>query len=186
MKLNKKGFMMAEVVVVSSVVLIILTTLYISYNKIVSLYETRLMYEDSNLLYSLAYYRDSLVETYDEEHGDRLSKACYDLYYEQGSNNHYDILLNRVEYLPKVFNEDIVYLIHNNYEQKIDAEKFLNHNGHLNNTLVEYINYLSTSVDFSDADYIMLLERPYKDSTYKYAYLVLDNKKSYQQSWYDF
>ena len=44
MKLNKKGFMMAEVVVVSSVILIILTTLYISYNKIISLYETRLDY----------------------------------------------------------------------------------------------------------------------------------------------
>lgn len=180
MNLNKKGFMMAEVVVVSSVVLIILTTLYISYNKIFSLYETRLKYEDSNLLYSLAYYRDYLVETYDEEHNNKLERAFYDLYYEQGSNNHYDILLNQVRYLPKVIDEDYVFLIHNNYQQKFDAEKFLN-NKNLDKTLVEYINYLSTSFDFSNAEYIMLLERPYKANTYKYAYLILD-EKSYQQS----
>ena len=62
MKLNRKGFMMAEVVVVSSVILIVLTTLYISYNKIFSIYETRLNYVDIILIYSRAYYMDYLIE----------------------------------------------------------------------------------------------------------------------------
>ena len=37
-KMNNKGFMMAEVVVVSAVIIVTLVTLYVSYNKIFSLY----------------------------------------------------------------------------------------------------------------------------------------------------
>ena len=51
--MGRRGFMMAEVIVVSSVVLIVLTTLYVSYNKIFSFYQTRLNYEDSNLIFSI-------------------------------------------------------------------------------------------------------------------------------------
>ena len=53
MKLNKKGFMMAEVIVVSSIVLITLTSLYISYNKIYSTYKKRINYYDVSIIYDL-------------------------------------------------------------------------------------------------------------------------------------
>lgn len=53
MKLNKKGFMMAEVIVVSSIVLITLTSLYMSYNKIYSTYKKRINYYDVSIIYDL-------------------------------------------------------------------------------------------------------------------------------------
>lgn len=58
-RLNNKGFMMAEVVVVSAVILIAMTTFYVSYNKIISLYDERINYYDVATLYELASIRDS-------------------------------------------------------------------------------------------------------------------------------
>lgn len=60
--MNNKGFMMAEVVVVSAIVLVTLTTLYISYNKILSIYNQRVDYYDVKTLYKLAYIRDTNYE----------------------------------------------------------------------------------------------------------------------------
>jgi len=58
--MNNKGFMMAEVVVVSSIILVALTGLYTSYNKIFSIYKQRVSYYDVATLYDLAYIRDSI------------------------------------------------------------------------------------------------------------------------------
>lgn len=57
--MNNKGFMMAEVVVVSSIILVVLTAFYTSYNKIISIYNQRLNYYDVATLYKLADYRDN-------------------------------------------------------------------------------------------------------------------------------
>lgn len=59
--MNNKGFMMAEVVVVSAIVLTTLVGLYTSYNKIFSLYNQRVDYYDVATLYDLAYYRDNAL-----------------------------------------------------------------------------------------------------------------------------
>lgn len=56
-KMNNKGFMMAEVIVVSSVVLVALTGLYISYYKVISAYQDRISYYDVNTLYKLDFYK---------------------------------------------------------------------------------------------------------------------------------
>lgn len=58
--MNNKGFMMAEVVVVSSIIIVALVGLYTSYNKIFSIYNQRLNYYDISTLYQLAYVRDSI------------------------------------------------------------------------------------------------------------------------------
>ena len=44
--MNNKGFMMAEVIVVASIILIAMVGLYASYNKIFSLYNQRMDYYD--------------------------------------------------------------------------------------------------------------------------------------------
>ena len=59
--MNRKGFMMAEVVVVSAIVMVSIVGLYQSYNKIYSAYTTRIKYYDSTTLYRLGYYRDILI-----------------------------------------------------------------------------------------------------------------------------
>lgn len=60
--MNNKGFMMAEVVVVSSIVLITLVGLYTSYNKIIAAYNQRVNYYDVTTLYELAHIRDNIVD----------------------------------------------------------------------------------------------------------------------------
>ena len=71
--MNNKGFMMAEVIVVSAVIVVTLVGLYTSYNKIISLYNQRLNYYDVATLYELAYIRDNNignilnVESYQKE-----------------------------------------------------------------------------------------------------------------------
>ena len=57
--MNNKGFMMAEVIVVSAIIMVSLTGFYISYNKIISIYNTRINYYDVPTLYELAYIRDN-------------------------------------------------------------------------------------------------------------------------------
>ena len=57
--MNNKGFMMAEVVVVSSIILVTLVGLYTSYNKIFSIYNQRIDYYDVETLYKLANIRDN-------------------------------------------------------------------------------------------------------------------------------
>lgn len=58
--MNNKGFMMAELVVVSSIILVALVGLYTSYNKIFSIYNQRVNYYDVATLYELAYIREGI------------------------------------------------------------------------------------------------------------------------------
>ncbi len=51
MKLNKKGFMLAEVVIVASVVATVLVTIYILLSRVSSNYETRNRYNDIDAMY---------------------------------------------------------------------------------------------------------------------------------------
>lgn len=57
--MNNKGFMMAEVIVVSAVILVTLVGLYTSYNKIFTVYNQRIDYYDVDTLYKLANIRDN-------------------------------------------------------------------------------------------------------------------------------
>lgn len=61
--MNNKGFMMAEVVVVSSIILIALVSLYASYSKIFTIYNQRIDYYDVTTLYELGNYRKDNLTT---------------------------------------------------------------------------------------------------------------------------
>lgn len=61
--MNKKGFMMAELVVVSSIIVITLTGLYISYNKIITSYRQIISYYDIGFYYKLGYYNKKLAKS---------------------------------------------------------------------------------------------------------------------------
>ena len=61
--MNNKGFMMAEVIVVSSIVLVTLVGLYTSYSKIFTLYNQRINYYDVAMLYELAYIRENKLDS---------------------------------------------------------------------------------------------------------------------------
>ena len=153
--MNKKGFMMAELIVVSSIILVVLVGMYASYNKIYSAYTTRISYHDVTMLYRLGYYRDILK-----------------------SNNILNDMINEVD-TQKIINvyssvndeENKFYLPINDREEfnnfnvffvkiendTLDSSLFLNKK--LNVTFLEYIEYLVNTVDFTQFDYMMLMEK---------------------------
>lgn len=84
--MNNKGFMMAEVIVVSAVILIALTTFYVSYNKVISLYNERLNYYDPTTLYELAKYRDDNYKTLAAGRFDKVSDSDKAIYFIKGKD----------------------------------------------------------------------------------------------------
>ena len=62
MKLNNKGFMMAEVIVTCSIVVITLVGLFTSYNKTYLRYKERSNYYNVDNAYACNYLKDLLIE----------------------------------------------------------------------------------------------------------------------------
>ena len=79
--MNNKGFMMAEVVVVSAVILVTLTGLYVSYGKILSQYNRIINYYDVRTLYELQEINKSTTNIW--------SKTSRTLIHNSGNNKAY-------------------------------------------------------------------------------------------------
>ena len=156
--MNNKGFMMAELVVVSSIIVVFLTGLYLSYNKIFSVYKLLLDYNDVNTLYNLSYYRDILNKN------DELQ----------------NISLSPVNVIDKIRTEEIlnpndkVFLI-NNKQKQIEGNEINSISG-VNLTFKDYVKYLANSVDLTNTNYVMIMERcDDEKKNCKYAYLEVPN-----------
>ena len=144
--MNNKGFMMAEVVVVASVVLVTLVSFYSSYNKIISLYNKRVDYYDVDTLYELANIRDNNLD---------------DLLFNEKNNISGNVIfyVNKDSVKNKIINTDDI-----------------------NPTFKDYIEYLSTSIDFDnmkindfDVENILIMEKCTGTDNCKYAYLEVLN-----------
>lgn len=175
--MNNKGFMMAEVVVVSAIVMVTIVGLYQSYNKLYSTYNTRIDYYDSTTLYRLGYYRDILIEN-DKLNNliNNLEDTVTEIY---GSNGVSGIQLPDNEVSPYV--NDTVFLIKTNKssDKYVITGAELDSNVGINLTFKDYLSYLSTSTTFT-SNYIMVMERctSNDDDTKniddcKYAYLEI-------------
>lgn len=175
--MNRKGFMMAEVVVVSAIVMIVIVGLYQSYNKIYLAYTTRIKYYDATTLYRLGYYRDILItNNLLETQINKLKKkeaTIIDIY-SKGTN-----LFELPETEVSSYITDTVFLVptkKNNNNKYIITTDVLNElNGKdIHQTFKDYLSYLSTSTSFN-SNYLMLIERcnaKDKNDCY-YAYLEI-------------
>lgn len=153
--MNNKGFMMAEVVVVASIVLVTLVGFYTSYNKIISIYNQRVDYYDVATLYKLAKVRD-----------ENFYSLCYKY---NGSDDCYEDVDGELG--------TGVYYVPNGYElSSIDAS---------NQTFKDYLSYLENSESKFDGgtvqvtDGVLIMENCYVNNNYdnnncKYAYLEVD------------
>jgi len=161
--MNRKGFMMAEVVVVSAVVMLAITGLYTSYGKIYSIYNTRVNYYDTNTLYRLAYYRDYLIENTNSDETKLIN-------YYIGlvtSNKIISISDSEKGNIVSSDKNENVYLIYKPNDN-LKSDNFTN----INLTFKDYINFLSASETF-EVNYLMIMEacdKVNKDDC-KYAYL---------------
>lgn len=157
-KKDKQGFMMAELIVVSSIVLVVLSALYVSYSKLYGLYKTRLSYYDSTTLYRLGYYRDILIENslINDLLVDTKNKRVISVYDSkkngQEGANLFTLPSSDVsyEYNDRVF---IVYTGKNTINKDI-----LNGQTNINATFNDYVTFLSTSAEIK-SNYILLMER---------------------------
>ena len=142
MKLNKKGFMMAEVIVVSSIVLITLTSLYISYNKIYSTYKKRINYYDVSIIYDLDKIRRNVVIDAPTNN----TKIENDVISESNTT---------VYAIPLTDNK----ITDTNLSQE-------------NTTFNEYLEYLKNSITVNNCNYILVMEKCDEDKKEcKYGYL---------------
>ena len=146
---------MAELIVVSAIVLVVLGTFYVSYNKIYSAYQTRIDYHDSNALYRLAYFRDKLIE--DGTIHSKLNAA---------NSNIVNIYSGEYD----SYNEKI-FLINN--KKKSISNTILNGQSGINQTYKDYVTFLSDSVSLA-SNYVMIIERCEKSNKDKCTYEYLE------------
>lgn len=153
--MNKKGFMMAELVVVSSVVVVTLTVLYASFNKIMASYDEILNYNDVGTTYRLGYYiRTNSI----------YNDALLDENFKEINLGQEEI--NKVEY------KDNLYVCKVSTLQNLKKEK-------INQTFKDYITYVSENVS-KEIKAVALLEscqtkKNSNNTTCKYAYLEVEN-----------
>jgi len=160
MKLNNKGFMMAELIVVSSIVLVTIAGMYTSYNKIFSIYKSRIGYYDVNTLYRLGYYRDIMVE---DESIIAITNQAKTAKIVNVTNG----ILKEEGVQEKVF---VIY----NKKTSINGEIFQGIKD-INPTFVDYADYLSETIEnFNKYNYMMIIERCENNSVDNCAYAYLE------------
>lgn len=146
MKLNKKGFMLAEVVITSSVVAVILVTLYIGINRMNNAYDKRNRYYDIDAQQFAMEFND-LHKKSDEYQTDQTeTKSLENLAVLQGYKG---IKIRYVEY-----NSDKLSSLSSQFSQ-------------------DYINYLIDKLDFNeDYSYLIVVELQKKDENDCYYYTL--------------
>ena len=158
MKFGRKGFMMAEVVVVSVVIAVVLITLFTGLNRVSSAYEKRDRYYDIDALYLAMMANDILIKSGDINTIIKTGNSI------KITNDDVNLLLN-------TYNNDDVNLYFSLYEKgKIDKLKDLPNK----KTTKEFIDYLGTKFDFNDDYNYVIISEICKnvDDCYYYALKV--------------
>ena len=178
---------MAEVIVVSAIVLAVVGTLFISYNKIYRSYNKRIGYYDSVTLYRLEYYRNILIEN--NIINDLLRKtktsvvtSIYDSKNGFSSGNVFT-LPNSEKPPENVADRVFLMYITKRGDNKIGGiEDIISSNAdsafeyNVSETFKDYLKYVETSVTFK-SHYAMFMERCEESEgnidDCKYAYLEI-------------
>ena len=184
--MNRKGFMMAELIVVSSIILVSLVSMYGSFIKIHSAYKTKMSYYDVATLYRLGYYRDVLKEIKKGEDKNKLDEIMESM---NSTNNIVEIYNSEKNFMiddfpseDKIENVyDRVFIVYNN-KNAINKDIFTGKDD-IHVTFLDYVDYISGNVDFTKFEYMMVMERCNIDdegtpdyNNCNYAYLEILNE----------
>ena len=172
MKLNKKGFMLAEVVIVAAVIAGILVTLYISVNRMTHAYDTRNRYYDLDAMYAAMevnsiLIRDNDIKRYLENNNDYIKfinnqeNQGVDLYSDFYLNTGYD--LTGVYYV----------------KSSLVSIKKLSNSTNNDLYLSDYLDYLEDSIPFDNYKYLIIVELSKdEDDIYFYTLKVGDSSET--------
>lgn len=186
MKLNRKGFMMAEVVVVSAVIVTVLVTLFTGINKVSTAYEKRNKYYDitssqfaieaNNILEEEGLKLNNTqtgpnlgsIEIGDENiglcHENKIVKLSYIGSTNSGLRSNFDDLFGKYQdtytgYFIPYKKEVFEEGKVYKYDGNTNSDSFTEV-GDINNTFKDYLNYQSTHYDFYlDFRYVIVVER---------------------------
>lgn len=199
MKLNRKGFMMAEVVVVSAVIVTVLVTLFTGINKVSTAYEKRNKYYDitssqfaieaNNILEEEGLKLNNTqtgpnlgsIEIGDENiglcHENKIVKLSYIGSTNSGLRSNFDDLFGKYQ------DTYTGYFIP--YKKEVFEEgKVYKYDGNtnsdsftevvnINNTFKDYLSYQSTHYDFNlDFRYVIVVERCNTEECYYFGLRV--------------
>lgn len=154
MKLNSKGFMLVEVVVVSAVIATVLVTMFISVNRVTSAYRDRDSYNSIDALYLAMTVNDILINDNDLSRlvcENSAAKDITDSNLKDAYSNVGDI---NVYYCP--YNKD-----------KVNSLKTFNNK----NTFSGFVDYISNKFNYSDSsfNYLIVSEICKDNDCYYYA-----------------
>lgn len=199
MKLNRKGFMMAEVVVVSAVIVTVLVTLFTGINKVSTAYEKRNKYYDITSSQFAIEANDILeeeglklnntqtgpnlgsIEIGDENiglcHENKIVKLSYIGSTNSGLRSNFDDLFGKYQdtytgYFIPYKKEVFEEGKVYKYDGNTNSDSFTEV-GDINNTFKDYLNYQSTHYDFNlDFRYVIVVERCNTEECYYFGLRV--------------
>ncbi len=150
MKLNKKGFMLAEVVIVASVVSTVLVFLYISLNRMSSAFDKRNRYYDIDAMYITMEVNNILIKN------NNLDDYSNDNYKDLLADNINDEVIK----FKNFYNNNTSYTINKVYYLKSDAVPLEEINSLTINddNLKDYIKYLEDKIEFDKYKYLIIVE----------------------------
>ena len=167
MKKNNKGFMLAEVVITSTVVMTAMISLYFTFNKIYKRYNTLLTYKNIDGMYAIESMIDSMLEdgsineVISNNNGTIIGNdSCTDIIKENYCNS-----------LRETYNITNMIIVEKN-KDKINGLSVTNQ------TFKEYLTYLTKYYSFNDNDnkYLIILEYKIDNSnnnSYNYSSMEL-------------
>ena len=148
MKLNKKGFMMAEVVVVSVIICTALVTLYTGINRVSNAYKIRNKYYDINALYMAEKANLYLIN----------NGNINELITNNKSVKISDSNLNNITNIYKSSNSDSTTNIYFSMYNKNKINNLTNINS-INVTFKDFVTYLDGHLDYNeDYNYLIISE----------------------------
>ena len=148
MRLNKKGFMMAEVVVVSVIICTALVTLYTGINRVSNAYKIRNKYYDINALYMAEKANLYLINT----------SNINELITNNKSVKISDSNLNNITNIYKSSNSDSTTNIYFSMYNKNKINDLTNINS-INVTFKDFVTYLDGHLDYNeDYNYLIISE----------------------------
>lgn len=151
MKLNRKGFMMAEVVVVSVIICTVLVTLYTALARINNAYDTRNRYYDIDTLYFTEEINYSLISS------GLINKLIQNGNSVKVTLEGQGIDLNEISSFYNSNNKGETKIYFSLYK-KNDVNKLANLTG-LNETFKDYITYANDHFDYNeDYEYMLITE----------------------------
>lgn len=165
MKLNRKGFMLAEVVVSASVVAVVLVTMYIGINRMTAAYDKRNRYYDLDAQQVAMEVNDLLKRDSEQNNFTSLTDNYYSL---EDIENNYQVNYSELKDVFSSLGENInTYYVKN--EDGFNTMKSLN----INQSFKDYLDYFISKTNFDENySYFIVVELENGSDYYYYTLKV--------------